>query len=299
MVKARFRTLALLSTALNLLLVGVVWFPALPMSRAWTPVLTVSEAWEQTAIQEPNVLYRDGLYRMWYTGGWEHTSIGYAESVDGLHFHKYPQPVLGNGAGSFSGSAAHFSVIWHSGQYIMYFADLNDPAGEHAAVSTDGIHFTSPVDILSPGDADTSLANTTVWDDDTGWHMLYDSKTPADIWQMFRADGSDAFHWRKTSGPMSALNLHGSYGGAWLERHGAAYHLWYHVTTNGWSLPSDIYEADSPDLMHWSTPMLILSRAGMANVDQVADPSIADGLMYFDVMDNPHEAGYIAVLPAP
>ena len=54
-------------------------------------------AFDEDGLTAPAVLFERGLYRMWYEarGFFGATSIGYAVSVDGVHWHKYPgNPVL-------------------------------------------------------------------------------------------------------------------------------------------------------------------------------------------------------------
>lgn len=60
-------------------------------------------SWEAGSVLNPSVLYEDGLFRMVYRatndikrdedGGYM-SSIGYAESRDGKHFTRFPQPLL-------------------------------------------------------------------------------------------------------------------------------------------------------------------------------------------------------------
>ncbi len=63
------------------------------------PVLKISQPWEHDLQIYPSVLYVDGVYLMWYASylqkNHETTGIGYAASLDGIHWHKHQQnPVL-------------------------------------------------------------------------------------------------------------------------------------------------------------------------------------------------------------
>ncbi len=72
---------------------------------AGNPILTKNPKnhWEAGSVLNPNVLYDNGLFRMVYRatndiktdedGGYV-SSIGYAESIDGIHFTRFPQPLL-------------------------------------------------------------------------------------------------------------------------------------------------------------------------------------------------------------
>jgi len=59
--------------------------------------------WEAGSVLNPNVLYDNGIFRMIYratndidtnTDGGYVSSIGYAESRDGIHFTRFPTPLI-------------------------------------------------------------------------------------------------------------------------------------------------------------------------------------------------------------
>jgi predicted GH43/DUF377 family glycosyl hydrolase len=64
------------------------------------PVLQLSQEWEAEIVVYPTVLRVDGVYLMWYGSYYaavrrQTTAIGFAASLDGLHWHKHAQnPVL-------------------------------------------------------------------------------------------------------------------------------------------------------------------------------------------------------------
>ena len=63
------------------------------------PVLVIDQDWEHTRLFYPTVLKTENAYLMWYGSYSTHrpqtTSLGFAASVDGVHWHKHPQnPVL-------------------------------------------------------------------------------------------------------------------------------------------------------------------------------------------------------------
>ncbi len=63
------------------------------------PVLEISQAWEHDLQIYPCVLRCEGIYLMWYASylhkNHEMTGIGFAASLDGIHWHKHPDnPVL-------------------------------------------------------------------------------------------------------------------------------------------------------------------------------------------------------------
>lgn len=62
-----------------------------------TPILSPELPWEGESVMNPCVLYENGIYRMWYSAGetYEPNVIGYAESNDGINFHRYSNdPIL-------------------------------------------------------------------------------------------------------------------------------------------------------------------------------------------------------------
>jgi len=60
-------------------------------------------------ILAPTVLFKDGLFHMWYMGG---SDIGYATSPDGITWTKHPEPVVKNRGAQ--------GVIFDKGIYKMY-----------------------------------------------------------------------------------------------------------------------------------------------------------------------------------
>jgi hypothetical protein len=149
------------------------------------PVLILAEtpgAWDAGLLCNPKVIggvftnpVGDGqtyTYAMYYVAeatGLNH--IGVAFSNDGMHWKKYPQPVIvataqtGYGVGQPSlYNADHKSAI------TMFYEDWSPTIHHVAATSTDGVHFTVQGTLTSNGmDPDNQEP---IWGD-----MSYDSKT--------------------------------------------------------------------------------------------------------------------------
>lgn len=56
------------------------------------PVFTANEEWEHGSVYEPNVIYHDGKWKMWYVAGSNQEDYlvqGYAESEDGIIWRKH------------------------------------------------------------------------------------------------------------------------------------------------------------------------------------------------------------------
>ena len=64
---------------------GIDWM------REDKPCLCADQLWEKYSVQNPCVIYDDGIYKMWYSGGEFDVSdaIGYATSHDGIKWTKY------------------------------------------------------------------------------------------------------------------------------------------------------------------------------------------------------------------
>lgn len=258
------------------------------------PILVADQAWEQGVISEPTVLHTNNLWRMWYTGGWSESAIGYAESSDGLTWTKYG-PIVGMGAGAFAGPVGRSSMTQSNGAFYLFFSDVGDRTALYASMSQDGRHFEQPRRILSPSVADTALANSAVWVEDGRWHMIYESRDTAGLWSMFLAEGDDAFHWRRM-GPIQGVSIGGSSGGPTITKVDGLYQMWYHAAPSG-DLPTDLYHATSSDLLHWTrvADAPVLTRDLAVEVDQVADPWRVEGRLYYSAMDNVKPAGAIMV----
>jgi predicted GH43/DUF377 family glycosyl hydrolase len=130
------------------------------------PVLVPSLPWEKVAVMSPDVRYdqASGGYSMWYSGGeqYEPDAIGYASSVDGLHWTKFAQnPIFsasgGNNWDGYKVTAADIEPYGPGGTgFVMFyigFADVNH-AQIGVAFSPDGItHWvrSSVNPIIRPG----------------------------------------------------------------------------------------------------------------------------------------------------
>jgi predicted GH43/DUF377 family glycosyl hydrolase len=94
-----------------------------------TPVLTPTAGqWDSYTAEFPDVIYENGVYKMWYTGALNTTTykIGYATSPDGINWTKHPTPVLDAGpdvweAGGVGGSY----VMPVTGGYKMWYQGVN------------------------------------------------------------------------------------------------------------------------------------------------------------------------------
>lgn len=263
------------------------------------------------ASSEPNVLYENGLFKMWYTAGWETPQLNYATSADGLTWTPYAgNPVLGNGGSGYLGTfVAHTGLVKFDGTYYLYFAD-NNYGNWMRSASHDGIQWTTPSLILAANAYPWAVgwANSALWVKGGVWYAILESRvmTPQ-IWRLTLWRSTDGQHWTLQSTPFLTTlepEQRGGASGPDLHQQDGLYYLWYHGTTSAAALPTNLYRAVSADLLHWTIlnqgqPILTPSDT-LPEGDQVADPSlvIADGhiRLYYEVVNNAAELSILQVL---
>jgi len=110
------------------------------------PVLEPEGGWEKSSIMCPHVLYEEGKFCMWYSGGemYEPDAIGYAESDDGVHWHRAPSnPVLRPASGWEFARVAAACVLPRENDHLAFyigFAEGFESSSIGMARSEDGIH---------------------------------------------------------------------------------------------------------------------------------------------------------------
>ena len=123
------------------------------------PVFTATEAWEHGSVYEPNLIYHDGRWKMWYVAGANQDDYlvqGYAESPDGRTNWSQHQIVFAPEENVFD-----FCVIAAPGGYEAVFARVNLTGADRpqtglwwcqaAAPSSDMADWSEPVRISGPG----------------------------------------------------------------------------------------------------------------------------------------------------
>ncbi len=110
------------------------------------PVLESAGGWEKSSLMCPHVLYEQGRFRMWYSGGekYEPDAIGYAESDDGVHWQREPtNPVIRPAGGWESDRATAACIVPHDGAYLAFYVGFATGFEESRigiARSADGVH---------------------------------------------------------------------------------------------------------------------------------------------------------------
>ncbi|WP_455391552.1 LamG-like jellyroll fold domain-containing protein [[Eubacterium] cellulosolvens] len=147
----------------------MMWYEGRPGSTSWqiglatstdgitwtkysgNPVLTLGSgsAWDSDVIGMPWVLFDGKKYKMWYGGELGTTwKIGYATSIDGINWQKYPNnPVLDLGSsGSWDDAEVKDPfVLFDGGMYKMWYTGMKNSNHVNKvgyAISYDGINWT-------------------------------------------------------------------------------------------------------------------------------------------------------------
>lgn len=257
------------------------------------PILSASQPWEQHAVFEPNVWTDAAGWHMVYTGGWNTSALGYAtaRSADGPWVKH--GPIIGLGHGGWSGSAARSSVLRDRGLLYVYFTE---PEGSalHVAVGPDIAHLRLAGPVLTG----YRVVNTSVVRDGGRFRLLFEANVGGFThWLTGLADAASPLGpFTVRVFPLRSLQLSpdGTAGGPDLHRAAGRWVLLYHAVRHG-TLPSDVYEATSTDLVHWSGRRMVVGRPHIAGVDQTADPVRVGGRVFFSVVDNPKALSWIAV----
>lgn len=284
----------------------------IPQIEGFNPIIEPTLPLETTATYEPNVIFENGKFTMWYSGGWNAPGVFRAESADGLTWTKSATPVIGQGYGGVSGVACRPTVIVVDGVYYCYYASkIANLSNWMRVSSTDGVTWSSPTVVaaytLIPGRS--GFANSTVWVEDGTWYGLVEAfGGGSPQWAIYLMSSADGVSWTVLNGelPLSTLQVAegGMYGGANLFRSGAVegtYHLFYHACPTGGTTPTNIYHASSTDKVNWTrtTAPVLLYDGDEMGYDQIADASVfeSDGRLYlfYDQTDNEAESAYIGV----
>lgn len=102
-------------------------------------------SWDSKHVSPGAVIKENGIYKMYYCGfSDEYNSwhVGYATSLDGIHWVKYPQPVL-SGSFGWEYQIIVSSVIKKDSTYFLYYTGRDLPYCKiGVAISPDGINWT-------------------------------------------------------------------------------------------------------------------------------------------------------------
>lgn len=176
------------------------------------PVLDIGESgsWDCNGAGITSVIYDNGIYKAWYAGlDSTYTGrIGYATSVDGIHWIKdtLNNPVLDVGVPSSWDwkNVDHACVLKVNSTYKMWYSGEDSSTYRIGyATSDDGIHWVkdtlnNPVlDIGAPGSWDENeVFHASVVFDGSTYHMWYNGYGQS-VQRTGYATSGDGIHWTK------------------------------------------------------------------------------------------------------
>jgi len=166
-------------------------------------------------INRASVIYKDGIYKMWYTGQNNQTSkIGYASSEDGYNFTKLDNPVLMPEYSFEKKNVMNPHVIYDKEEkiYKMYYAagEIYEPDVICYATSKDGIiwekYKNNP--ILIPNNIKTLLESFKVGGCNVHkisanyYLMFYIGYSDINTGRIFYAESKDGINWKRNNNPI-------------------------------------------------------------------------------------------------
>ncbi len=163
-------------------------------------------SWDMGMVTPGPVIKEDGIYKMYYSGAVEaHLigQIGLATSSDGIHWQKYPKPIIQAGSGWETSINAN-SLVKKDGVYYLYYVGLgsSNTLRQGLATSTDGINWKkyegNP--ILSPTEGweyKGSYYSSVIFENGI-FKMVYMNNQTNDT-GFGKAVSTDGIHWTKDS----------------------------------------------------------------------------------------------------
>lgn len=252
--------------------------------------------------QEPTVILEGGLFKMWYTCGWNLGNTCYATSSDGFNWS------AGAVLPALTG-LKHSFVFKNDSTYYYYGSDSGEFQRFH---STDGLTWAFDGAGILPvngnGWESKYSGNINVWISNGIWYALHDAEGTE--WNTGLATSADGLHWTEDPrNPVIGGSAKGGCGGPEMHRVGNTYAAWVHCGGQ----PTDIFLATSTDLRSWtiqrySELLRITPDEGInSSQGQVADPSLvevgASTYLYYDATDtqypSPTDAIHIKLAIAP
>lgn len=319
---------------------SVSWFPGAEVTEAaatpltpgtWTrvaePLISPTVAWETPGVQEPDVHYESGTWKMWYTSANVPAGMGYATCTGDptipANWTKYAgNPVLGKGGSGVAGFVAGIHVHKLAGTYHVFYYDGNGGGNLKRSTSTDGVTWTAPTTAIAKGavvgQAPGGWANSDVWFDGTYWWLFVEGSTngaggePWACWLFRNTSLTNDGGWVVQNGgnPLSSMQVPGypsGYGsglsiaeidGTDVMQIGSPYVVWAHCS-NGPN--SDIYHVvgTDPGFVSWTpaSPLDLIHNGGTFEKTQAADPNVLQvsgkSYLFFTGEDAVSLAGYI------
>ncbi|MFC2089459.1 T9SS type A sorting domain-containing protein [Bacteroidota bacterium] len=254
--------------------------------------------WDEGYLHGGSVIFHDDTFRMWYSKGLMAPTepyIGYATSLDGIHWTKYDDnPVLLTGPGGSwdEGRIIFPTVLIRDMVFHMWY--IGQPAGSDYlgdkighATSTDGIHWEKDPQnpIMDKGSAGSLDAGAILLvhavHDDSLYHFWYGANNGVDdLWSISHATSQDGTTWsRDPENPVltgDSWDIPICYPGPVLYKD-SAFQMWY---PGGDGTTWNVGYATSVDGTDWvkpsESPVLTCGQPGEWDEGHVA----AKGILY-------------------
>lgn len=296
----------------------VSWFPGVDedaeqvapfTAGTWTrvaePLISPTVAWEGVGVQEPDVHYEAGTWKMWYSSASVTGGIGYASCTSDptipANWTKFAgNPVLGAGGSGIAGFSARQHVRKVSGTYHCFYSDAVGGGNLKRSTSANGTTWAAPTTAIASGAVAgvNGWANSDLYFDGTSWFLFVEGNIgagPVHQWAPYlfkntAITGDGAWVVQNGGAPLSSLQVSGydnGYGqglsiaeidGTDTFQLGAPYVLWCHASKATNPVTSDIMHAYgvAPSFTTW-TPVStfdLLHNGGTFEQSQAADPNV-------------------------
>jgi predicted GH43/DUF377 family glycosyl hydrolase/DNA-binding MarR family transcriptional regulator len=182
--------------------VGISWIGSMNRPEGG-PVINLGSpgSKDDEGISSPTVIFTKEQYHMWYTiDDGSMTSIGYATSIDGITWDKYPHPVLINTEEWEKIGVSDPSVIYKDNEFHMWYTgDDETTTAIGYATSPDGIYWNkndlNPVlEVHGSTINGIGVSQPSVLYDDPNYHMWY-SDFDGLIYRICYARSSNGIFW--------------------------------------------------------------------------------------------------------
>lgn len=229
--------------------IGYAWsLDGIEWNRMDAPVLeAIQNNWAYPHLASPIVIEDGDTLRMWFAGG-DYTSVGmvvgYATSLDGIHWTRYGTPVIVRDKEWNKGGVLPGPVIKEDGLFKMWlkggighygYPDNTTKWRTGYATSTNGIHWTvNDEPALEHGGSDafdesSAVAGSVVRSDNT-YEMWYSGFRGRGIGASLGfATSEDGIVWEKYEGNpiMNKSVVSDALYAPWVTVVGEEYHMWY------------------------------------------------------------------------
>jgi predicted GH43/DUF377 family glycosyl hydrolase len=199
--------------------INVTWVNTQLQTGQWvdspnSPIMTGSLYFEPNGVTAPDILFDNGIYKMWYAGAGNSArfEIGYATSTDGINWQKNTSPVLSPSYYWDYRSIVSVRVIKVGDTYKMYYTarDDNYITRIGLATSSDGINWvkrSQPV-LVATQNLETSVTVSSVLVINDKYYLYYTTGyAPNGNTSIRLATSYDGINFTKEPNPVIAPTL--------------------------------------------------------------------------------------------